>query len=284
MQQLAHLAPELLASRDIEGADWTPLLRAAVESMRGAWAADTSEKRRFIETVLDFGQGQGAFKRWRFEGTAGRQDYRVEMPTGRQVCIEAKGCPDGNNTTIWDRPPWAAEFIVWSLCPHSLVNQPGQGVWSGIANRLIPQKVVAEKKVVDAFIFWDGRCGTELRPCPKKFGVFGTLRSTATDIPGEFEEETWVPPPCIFMFPSSAPTPRNPDPPTHTVASCQFADALLGLFNVPAEQRSNYVHSVKAEARGASGGTELRVQITSRNWPDGRNRRVQGAWKPLRRD
>ncbi len=283
LANLADDAPQILAKYGIPPSAWPALLRAAVESLRGTNSATTSDKRRFIEAVLDYGVSHKAFVSWNFEGTGGRQDYRVELSGGRLVAVEAKGCPDGNNTTIWDRPPWAHEFVVWCLCPESLVHEPGAGVWSGISTRLIP-KVAAEEKVVDAFIFWDGRCGSELRKCPKarSFGVSGPLRSKATDILGD--PPGWLPPPCIYLFPQSAPRPRNPRPATHTLATCRFANSLLELFNVPAAVRAQHVHEVKTAARGVPAGTQIQVSVTSRDWPDGRDRMVAGDWKLLKRD
>lgn len=276
-------APQLLRDRGIPEAAYEMLLRAAVESLRGTSAATMVDKKRFIEAVLDYGLRRATFEEWRFIGTAGRQDYQVILPGGVVVGVEAKGCPDGNNTTIWDRPGWADEFVVWSLCPESLAKHPGHGVFSGVATRLIP-KVAAERKVVDAFIFWDGRCGSSLRRCPKQWGVRGSLRGVATDIPGQ-EGLDWLPPPCIYLFPSAYPhSGNNPKPRVHTVSTSRFSNALLKLFNVPEAERSSYVHSVGVEARGTQTGTEIQVTVVSRCWPDSEERAVTGKWKPLKRE
>jgi hypothetical protein len=234
--------------------------------------------------VLKHGTRSGAFKSWRSVGTAGRNDFRVELPDGTLVSIEAKGCPDGNNTNIWDRPSWADEFFVWCQCPESLVHQPGEGVWSGIATRLLP-KVAAERVVVDGFIFWDGRCGSQLRNCPKDFGVTGPLRSEATPIASQVDKPDWLPPPCIYLLPRSAPNVmNNPRPQIHSLATLGFATALLRLFQVPEPKMPAYVHEGRIESRNVRTGTQIRISVRSQCWPDGKARLVESKWKALRRE
>ena len=160
------------------------MCRAAVESIRGSFSATVREKKRFAEAVLDYLRECGLIAGWRGKGSERRQDYQVDFPDGYKVCVELKGAGDGNNLTIWERPPWAEEFVVWSQNPHSLKNHPGSSVWSVLSVRLMP-KILVEKQNVDAFIMFDGRCGSALRPCPKSFGVEGALRAEATDIPGQ---------------------------------------------------------------------------------------------------
>ncbi|OBI11835.1 hypothetical protein [Mycobacterium sp. E2497] len=284
---LTHLhetSGDLLSAAGIDSAQWPPLLRAAIESMRGTSAATETDKRRFVVAVLDFCRERGVVSEWRFIGTGRRQDYQVVLSDGTQVAIEAKGCPDGNNTTIWDRPTWADEFIVWSLCPESLQHNPGRGAWSGVATRLSP-KIAAERKLVDAFIFWDGRCGTPERPCPKQYGVTGELRAKATDYEGPAGYPDWVPPPCIFLFPRSVPTvPHNLSPPAQTIESAKFADALLTAFNVPDWEKAGYVHQVQINAKGSREGTEILISAVSRCWPDGDDRVVKSDWKVVGRE
>lgn len=280
---LSSDAPEVLERAGLEPSDWDMLLRAAVESLRGTSAATTSDKSRFIETVLEHGVSEGAFSAWSFVGTQGRQDYRVELPDGALVGIEAKGCPDGNNTNIWDRPGWADEFIVWCMCPESLANPPGKGVWSGIATRLLT-KMAAERTVVDAFVFFDGRCGSELRKCPKTHGIAG-VRTAATDIVGQEGREGTLPAPCIYLFPRSYPHVRNnPRPGVRTLRDSRFSRALLTLFGVPDAEQANCVHEAGIEARSTDQGTEVQVTVVSRCWPDGVARSHRGRWKSVRRE
>jgi hypothetical protein len=280
---LPDAAPEALARAGLQPGDWDMLLRAAIESLRGTSAATTSEKSRFIEAVLERGVVAGVFSQWSFVGTQGRQDYRVELPSGKVVGIEAKGCPDGNNTSIRERPAWADEFVVWCMCPESLANPPGKGVWSGIATRLL-MKMTAERIVVDALIFFDGRCGSDLRACPKSYGLAG-LRGVATDIGGQTGREDLLPPPCIYLFPRSYPhVQNNPQPRVRTIGDSKFAQALLTLFCVPREVQADYVHEAGIEARGTGQGTEVQVTVVSRCWPDGEPRRHSGRWKSVRRE
>ncbi|MFI7281702.1 hypothetical protein ACIBOV_15745 [Micromonospora chersina] len=284
LRNLAETNPEILDAAGIEDEDWIPLLRATVESMRGETSADGADKRRFIAAVLDHCQQQKTIESWSFIGTAGRQDYRVILSDKTAIAIEAKGCGDGNNTAIWDRPSWAKEFVVWSLCPESLAKPPGMGTWSAIANRLMP-KIIAEKKVVDSFIFFDARCGTSRRNCPKSYGVHGDLRAAATELAGQDGKENWLPPPCIYLFPwSNASVPHNLKPDLHTLASSRFPRALLDAFNVPEEEQESYVHSAEVEVEGVKAGTVLQVAVTSRCWPDDEERVYTAPWKPLKRE
>lgn len=284
LTQLPETSPELLTEASIAPDEWAPLLRAAIESMRGTSSATGIDKRRFINAVFKYCKQQNVIESWSFIGSGGRQDYRVRLPDATQIAVEAKGCPDGNNTTIWDRPSWADEFIVWSLCPESLAHDPGQGAWSGVSTRLLP-KVAAERKVVDAFIFWDSRCGSALRRCPKQFGVHGALRPEATDLKSQGDKDSWIPPPCIYLFPKSWPTvPHNLHPAVHTVSSCKFAKALLTAFKVPEDQMNDYVHSAEVEAKGTSRGTEIQITAISRCWPDGNERVRVGNWKEVKRE
>ena len=41
-----------------------------------------------------------------------------DLKTGRVSVVELKGCLDGNNTTIFERPANAQEFIIWSVCTN----------------------------------------------------------------------------------------------------------------------------------------------------------------------
>jgi hypothetical protein len=167
---------------------------------------------------------------------------------------------------------------------ESLAHNPGRGVWSGVSIRFLP-KIAAERTIVNAFIFWDARCGTRLRKCPKDFGVFGFLRGEATDIESQASKPNWVPPPCIYLFPRSAPTvPHNLTPAVHTIASSKFARMLLEAFNVPENDMPSYVHTAQIEARGTAQGTEIQISTISRCWPDGDERVHTSDWKPVRRE
>ena len=285
LQKLPQEAPDVLAQKGISATDYPDLLRAAVESLRGTASATTSSKTRFIKAVLDYGVERKVIHSHTFTGSEARQDHKVVLPDGTRVAIEAKGCPDGNNMNIWDRPGWADEFIVWSQCPESLVKQPGWGVWSGVATRLLP-KMTAERTPVTAMFFWDARCGSDKRRCPKNYGITGETRKEATDIPAQDDKPAgWIPPPCIYLFPRSAPhVANNPKPPNQTLQTCKFAKAMLDLFNVPEDEQDDYVHEARIQAKAGSSGVQILPSVRSRCWPDGQDRVVQMDWKTLRRE
>ena len=285
LADLPAQAPQALTAAGIDPTDWDMVLRAAIESLRGTAAAFTSDKHKFIEAVLEYGKQQKVFKAWSFVGTQGRQDYRVELTDGSEVAVEAKGCPDGNNTNIWDRPSWADEFVVWfHVSPRALLIPLARGMRSGLATRLLP-KMTHDHQVVDAAIFFDGRCGSQLRPCPKSHGAQGALRGNATTIVGQTGKEDILPPPCIYLMPKSYPAvPSNPKPAVRTLAQSRFSKALLALFNVPDAEQENYVHEAQIEARSSAEGLKIQVTIVSRCHADGEDRTYQGMFKRLRRE
>lgn len=279
---LASSHPQVLNSIGVSASDYPIALRAAVESMRGQASANMTSKRKFIEAILDYGVKMHEFRSWNFRGTVNRYDYEVELTNNKRVGIEAKGCPDGNNITIWNRPSWAQEFVIWSLCPESMVKPPGKGVWSGIG-RLFNDLIDTKHQIVDALIFWDGRCGSPQRVCPKIQGANG-LRSKTTDIPSQSGKNDWLPPPCIFMLPGTVPDVRhNPRPAVQTVKNCEFAEVLLRLFNVAPGLQAAAVHDAGVEVRNSATGVERKVTVTSRCWPDGSDRVVEVGWKPASR-
>ncbi len=288
LDNLPSKAPDLIEESGLpaDKDTYDVLFSAAIESIRGTHSASTAEKSEFATAVLDYMKAKRHIRKWEFVGSGGRQDYRVDLNDGRVVAIEAKGCPDGNNMNIWERPAWADEFVVWSQCPNSLAKHPGLGTWSGVTIRLLPKSIVDPVRV-DSMVFWDGRCGSDLRRCPKAYGVEG-LRSKATEIPGQRDgsgsHRDWLPPPCIYMFPRTVPNaPGNPHPPHHTWRTHGFADALLTAFNVPDEEKDDYVHNINAEVELRRDGRYLRVALDVAR--PGRDRVVvQSAWKRLKRE
>lgn len=284
LTNLREEVPDLIERYDIplDAESYAVVFSTAVESIRGTHAATTQSKKRFIEAILDFMTRGGYVAEWEFIGSGGRQDYRAQLLDGTDVGIEAKGCPDGNNMTIWERPAWANEFIVWSQCPESLRHHPGKGTWSGVSIRLLP-KSIAEGVVVDAMLFWDGRCGSDIRRCPKSYGVEGEgLRPEATNIPGQGGRD-WIPPPCVYLFPRTvARAPGNPSPAPHTSETCKFAGALLAAFNVPADEQEAYVHSAHVEMELRPQGRYIRPSVDVAQ--PGEKDSVQGDWKRLRRE
>lgn len=173
------------------------LFRAAIERLRGTQAATIHEKRSFVETVLDYLKKQGKITDWTFSGSGERHDYEVRIDN--RICvIEAKGCLDGNNTNIFQRPANADEFVIWSLCQNP-GSDPRHNAWSGIYTRLSAE-IIHRKERVDGLIIWDMLCGTKGRVCPK----LDEKPERATEIDG-FQ----VPPPCLYLFPRTIPDARN---------------------------------------------------------------------------
>ena len=141
------------------------LFRGAIERIRGQYAATMIQKREFVRQILQHMQNSGFIREWVSAGDSNRHDYTVIMPTGRIAVIELKGCLDGNNTNIFDRPAHAQEFIIWSVCSNAGAD-PKHNVWSGIHTRLSAE-IIEGKKLVDGLMVWDWLCGTLGRPCPK---------------------------------------------------------------------------------------------------------------------
>ncbi|TXH51552.1 MAG: hypothetical protein E6Q97_18145, partial [Desulfurellales bacterium] len=92
------------------------LFRGAIERIRGQFSATMREKREFVRHVLNYMQDRDFIHEWESAGDANRHDYSISLKSGRTAVIELKGCLDGNNTNIFERPPHAHEFIIWSVC------------------------------------------------------------------------------------------------------------------------------------------------------------------------
>lgn len=196
------------------------LFRGAIERLRGQFSATMHVKRDFVRRVLNHMQDQEFITDWLSAGEANRHDYTVTLPNGRISVIEIKGCLDGNNTNIFERPAHAQEFIIWSLCSN-IGADPKANAWSGIHTRLSAE-IIENEKLVDGLVIWDWLCGTAGRPCPK-----ASAANNARTIVGPFYLTT----PCIYLFPGTLPTVRNnPDPEPHTLAEVGFLDALHRCF------------------------------------------------------
>ena len=196
------------------------LFRAAIEQLRGAQAATTHEKRDFIERVLGFLKDNHKITDWTFSGSGNRHDYEVHINEDYTCVIEAKGCLDGNNTNIFQRPANANEFIIWSLCQNP-GSDPRHNAWSGIHTRLSAE-IIHQKERVDGLIIWDMLCGTKGRVCPKL--AAGLERSTRVDA---FQ----VPPPCLYLFPKTLPDVRNNSRPAcWNINDVRFLKILYDTF------------------------------------------------------
>jgi hypothetical protein len=193
------------------------LFRGAIERIRGQFSATMREKREFVAHILNHMQDVGYIQNWESAGENNRHDYSVTMASGKIAAIELKGCLDGNNTNIFERPPHAHEFILWSVCTNPGAN-PRHNVWSGVHTRLSAE-IISRSQRIDGLIVWDMVCGTIGRPCPKVAGNEGRL----TEI-GPYR----LPPPCIYLFPATIPAPRNNPTPK---AQALEAVELLAAFN-----------------------------------------------------
>lgn len=91
-----------------------------------------------VSRVLAFMQDGDFIKDWQSAGSKNRHDYSVTLPDGRVSVIELKGCLDGNNTAIFERPSHAQEFIIWSVCSNGSAD-PRLNVWSGIHTLVQPR-------------------------------------------------------------------------------------------------------------------------------------------------
>lgn len=215
------------------------LFRGAIERIRGQFSASMREKRDFVALVLSHMQDDGFIADWESAGEANRHDYAVELNSGRTAIIELKGCLDGNNTNIFERPPHADEFVIWSVCTNQGAD-PRHNLWSGIHTRLSAEVIDRQQKI-DGVIVWDWICGTSARPCPK----LRDREDRLTDV-GPFR----LPPPCIYLFPATVPSPRNnPNPRINQLADVGILDAMHRCFGgVDAEL--NYV-GIEVAHRGA---------------------------------
>jgi hypothetical protein len=179
------------------------LFRGAIERIRGQFSATMKEKRAFVQYVLNFMQEGGHIEGWESAGEDNRHDYSVQFASGRTSIIELKGCLDGNNTNIFERPPHANEFVIWSVCTNPGAD-PRHNVWSGIHTRLSAE-VISKNQVIDGMIVWDMVCNTLGRQCPKVQADPERLVN--------FGPYT-LPPPCIYVLPGTVPSPRNNPCPT----------------------------------------------------------------------
>jgi len=205
------------------------LFRGAIERIRGQFSATMTEKRDFARRVLNRMQDTGYIQDWEPAGDANRYDYVVTFATGRTAAIELKGCLDGNNVNIFERPPQAQEFIIWSVC-SSPTSDIRHNVWSGI-NRL-GAEIVSNQQRVDGLVIWDWICGTAARACPKIIADATRLTEVGQHM---------LTPPCIYVFPGTVPHVRNnPTPTAQALTDVQILNALHRCFN-GRDDEVNYV-------------------------------------------
>jgi hypothetical protein len=192
------------------------LFRGAIERVRGQFSATMRPKREFVQHILNHMEDAGHIASWELTDDANRNDYAVTLKSGRRAIIDLKGCMDGNNTNIFERPATADEFIIWSICTNSGGN-PRRNAWSGIHTRLSAD-MISRNQRVDGLVIWDMVCGTIGRPCPKL-----TANNTRYTDVGPFK----TPPPCIYLFPAEIPSATSP----HAVAQSLTQVELLAAFH-----------------------------------------------------
>ena len=206
------------------------LFRGAIERIRGQFSATINNKKEFVKHILNYMQDKRFISEWDPTDGANRYDYAVTLKSGRTAMIELKGCLDGNNTNIFERPPNANEFIIWSICMNPGAD-PHHNAWSGIHTRLSAE-IISNKKRVDGIVIWDMVCGTIGRPCPK----LEANASRLTNV-GPYS----LPPPCLYLLPSTIPSPRNnPSPQPQELPDVQIMQAFNDCFRCKPEE-INYV-------------------------------------------
>jgi len=226
------------------------LFRGVIERIRGQFSANMREKREFVQSILNHMQDHGFIGEWDSAGDANRHDYTVHLLSGRTGVIELKGCLDGNNTNIYERPPNAHEFIIWSVCTNPGAN-PRKNAWSGIHTRFSAD-IISRGQQVDGLMIWDMACSTIGRPCPKICADGDEARLTKV---GPFK----LPPPCIYMFPATIPSVRNnPAPPAQSLQDVE----LLRAFHECFKGREEEVNFVTFEVAHIGAETVRRTTIT----------------------
>lgn len=227
------------------------LFRGAIERLRGQFSATMTSKRDFVRHVLNHMQDGGFIQVWNSSGADNRHDYTVTMPSGRTAVIELKGCLDGNNTNIFERPANAHEFILWSVCTNPGAD-PRHNAWSGIHTRLSAE-IISRTQQVDGLLIWDMVCGTVGRPCPKVAGEDET-RVTAL-------AQYRLPPPCIYVMPATIPSPRNnPNPAPQRLQDVEILQAFASCFHTDAAEVNSVAFAVSHE-----GAETVRTTTISRN-------------------
>lgn len=238
------------------------LFRGVIERVRGQFSSTMRAKREFARDVLNYMQDRGFIENWESTGQANRHDYMVVLPTKRVAVIEMKGCLDGNNTNIFERPAQAQEFIIWSLCTNPGAD-PQRNTWSGIHTRLSAE-IVERKQIVDGIVVWDWICGTVARPCPKL-----TTDERLTQV-----AHYKLTPPCIYVFPNTVPSARN-NP--HPVAQSLDDVQILKAFHECFAGRDDEVNHVDFEVEHREADTVRRSRVRRAGG------QIESGWTAIRR-
>ncbi|MDB5586887.1 MAG: hypothetical protein JWP26_1857 [Devosia sp.] len=224
------------------------LFRGAIERIRGQFIADVRPKREFVQHILNHLEDQKLISGWELSEASERNDYWVQMPGGRNAVIGLTGAMDGQNTTIFQRPLDADEFVIWSMMTNA-AGDPRRNAWSGIHTRLSAEMISRDQRV-DGVIIWDMVCGTVGRPCPK---IMGEMEPRLTDV-GPFR----VPPACLYSFPGIIPGGAV------TIAIAQQLEdvTLLQAFHTCFRGRDDEVNFVDFEIEVVGGETRRKTTVT----------------------
>ncbi|WP_068876335.1 MULTISPECIES: hypothetical protein [unclassified Phenylobacterium] len=216
------------------------IFRGAIEKVRGEFSATMRGKREFVQHVLNHLEDGGHIAGWDRAKRGARNDYYVQLNSGRTAVIDLKGCLDGANTNIFERPPEADEFVTWSLCTN-VGADPRRNAWSGLHTRLSAE-MLSRNQRVDGLVIWDMICGTVGRPCPKLAALAPEARLTRL---GPFE----TPPPCLYVLPADIPSPDHPVAAAQTLDGVELMAAFQRAFG-GADDEVNFVDFEVAEADG----------------------------------
>ncbi len=96
----------------------SPILRGAIQQVRGEFSATMRDKREFVQHMLNHMEDRGFIASWDRAKRGVLHDYVVNLKSGRIAIIDLKGCLDGDNTKLFERPSGADEFVIWSLCTN----------------------------------------------------------------------------------------------------------------------------------------------------------------------
>jgi hypothetical protein len=199
----------------------TPIFRGAIERVRGEFSATMRGKREFVQHVLNHMEDGGHIGGWDRTKRGARNDYYVRLNSGRLAVVDLKGCLDGANTTIFERPADADEFVTWSLCTN-VGGDPRRNAWSGIHTRL-GAEMISRSQRVDGLVIWDMVCGTLGRPCPKVRTLDPATRLTSV---GPFN----TPPPCIYVLPGAIPSVDQPQARAQSLNQVELLNAFHTAF------------------------------------------------------
>ena len=236
-----------LRSKGLTCNEFSSAFPAAVERIRGSWAASNRDRRDFAELVVRHLAETGAVRGYSVPRYGDSTVYRLVLNSGKQIGLIQKGCPDGaHSSTRWERPPWADELYLWWLC-SSLNSEPGEHVWKGVGR--VRKKVAQEThNQLDGIIFYNSMCGTAERPCPK------TSRVTTTS-------GVELPPPCIYVFPTWTKT--EGDMNWRGTLEREFPSVLLAGFGIQGDDWKNYVGHVGFRLSGRGVKTEITTSFGS---------------------